>query len=113
MNDIELVVTNIKKRYTGVSGTINALLPIQIKKRRLVLLGDALPNGIPSISFWDAVSISKQPLTNNKKFRIWHVRRDPEMIRAIFVRDVMRLPIKLVFTSAAKHQHGRFARWMR
>jgi mannosyltransferase len=112
MNDIELIVTNIKKRYTGVSGTINALLPVQIKKRRLVLLGDALPNGIASIKFWDAVRISKQPLTSGKRFRIWHVRRDPEMIRAIFVRDVMRLPIKLVFTSAAKHQHGRFASWL-
>jgi mannosyltransferase len=112
MNDIELLVTNIKKRYTGVSGTINALLPIQSKMRRLKLIGDALPNGIASISFIDAIRISKQALPNGKQFRIWHVRRDPEMIRAIFARDVLKLPIKLVFTSAAKHQHGRFASWL-
>jgi mannosyltransferase len=112
MNDIELLVTNIKKRYTGVSGTINALLPIQSKMRKLKLIGDALPNGIASISYWQALRISKQALPNEKRFRIWHVRRDPEMIRAIFARDVLKLPIKLVFTSAAKHQHGRFASWL-
>jgi mannosyltransferase len=109
MNDIELLVTNIKKRYTGVSGTINALLPIQSKMRKLKLIGDALPNGIESISYLQAIRISKQALANGKPFRIWHVRRDPEMIRA---RDVLNLPIKLVFTSAAKHQHGRFASWL-
>ncbi len=112
MNDIELLVTNIKKRYTGVSGTINALLPVQSKMRKLKLIGDALPNGIVSISFFEALRISKQALPQGKLFRIWHVRRDPEMIRAIFARDVLKLPIKLVFTSAAKHQHGRFASWL-
>jgi mannosyltransferase len=112
MNDIELLVTNIKKRYTGVSGTINALLPVQSKKRKLRLIGNALPNGITSISYSEAIRISRQALSTGKRFRIWHVRRDPEMIRAIFARDVLKLPIKLVFTSAAKHQHGRFASWL-
>jgi mannosyltransferase len=112
MNDIELLITNIKKRYTGVSGTINALLPIQTKMRTLKLVGNALPNGITSISFREALKISRAPVPTGKKFRIWHVRRDPEMIRAIFARDVLKLPIKLVFTSAAKHQHGRFASWL-
>jgi mannosyltransferase len=112
MNDVELLITNIKKRYTGVSGTINALLPVQAKMRTLKLVGDALPNGIASITFRDALRISRQAPPNGKKFRIWHVRRDPEMIRAIFARDVLKLPIKLVFTSAAKHQHGRFASWL-
>jgi mannosyltransferase len=44
--------------------------------------------------------------------RIWHVRRDPEMMLAIFLRDVLRLPISLVFTSAAKHLHSWFPRWL-
>jgi mannosyltransferase len=112
MNDTEILITNIKKRYTGVSGTINALLPVQNKMRNVKLVGDALPNGIAAISFLDALKISKQVLPIGKRFRIWHVRRDPEMIRAIFARDILKLPIKLVFTSAAKHQHGKFASWL-
>jgi mannosyltransferase len=112
MNDTEILITNIKKRYTGVSGTINALLPVQNKMRSVKLVGDALPNGIAAISFLEALKISKQALPIGKRFRIWHVRRDPEMIRAIFARDILKLPIKLVFTSAAKHQHGKFASWL-
>jgi hypothetical protein len=34
------------------------------------------------------------------------------MMLAIFLRDVLRLPISLVFTSAAKHQHSWFPRWL-
>jgi mannosyltransferase len=112
MNNTEILITNIKKRYTGVSGTINALLPVQNKMRNVKLVGDALPNGIAAISFREALKISKQALPIGKRFRIWHVRRDPEMIRAIFARDILKLPIKLVFTSAAKHQHGKFASWL-
>ncbi len=112
MNETEVIVTNIKKRYTGVSGTVNALLPVQLKRRKIVLVGDALPNGVPAISFREGLRISRLPISHGRDFRIWHVRRDPEMIRAIFARDILRLPIKLVFTSAAKHQHGKFASWL-
>ena len=58
-----------------------------------------------------AISLSRQPPAG-RAFRIWHVRRDPEMMAAIFARDVLRLPIKLVFTSAAQHLHGWFPRWL-
>jgi mannosyltransferase len=34
------------------------------------------------------------------------------MMAAIFARDVLRLPIKLVFTSAAQRLHGIFPRWL-
>jgi mannosyltransferase len=58
-----------------------------------------------------AIAVSRQP-PPGQTFRIWHVRRDPEMMLGIFARDVLRLPIKLVFTSAAQHLHGRFPRWL-
>jgi mannosyltransferase len=34
------------------------------------------------------------------------------MMLVIFLRDVLRFPIKLVFTSAAKHRHSWFPRWL-
>jgi mannosyltransferase len=59
----------------------------------------------------EAIRLSRKPPAG-RAFRIWHVRRDPEMMAAIFARDVLRLPIKLVFTSAAQHLHGAFPRWL-
>jgi mannosyltransferase len=34
------------------------------------------------------------------------------MMLTIFLRDVLRFPIKIVFTSAAKHRHSWFPRWL-
>ena len=110
-HDPEVIVFNLKKRYTGVSATINALVPLQAHQWRLGFCGTRMSNGIDGMSLRDAIKLSRKP-PKGRAFRIWHVRRDPEMMAAIFARDVLRLPIKLVFTSAAQHLHGRFPRWL-
>jgi mannosyltransferase len=110
-NDPEVIVFNLKKRYTGVSATINALVPLQAKQWRLGFCGTRMSNGIEGMTLVQAIELSRKPPVG-RAFRIWHVRRDPEMMAAIFARDVLRLPIKLVFTSAAQHLHGWFPRWL-
>ncbi len=117
----EILITNMKKRYTGVSGTINALLPVQAKHFRIGFVGQDLPGAqlarqqspdhFAHLTVWQAIRLSRQPLPDGR-LRIWHVRRDPEMVLAIFLRDVLRFPIRLVFTSAAKHRHSWFPRWL-
>ncbi|MBC8113734.1 MAG: glycosyltransferase family 4 protein, partial [Candidatus Saccharimonas sp.] len=46
----------------------------------------------------------------NRPFAIWHVRRNIEMLAGLFGRDILRLPIRLVFTSAAKRRHSLIPR---
>jgi mannosyltransferase len=110
-SDPEVIVFNLKQRYTGVSATINALVPLQAQQWRLGFCGTRMSNGIDGMTLGQAMALSRRPPAG-RDFRIWHVRRDPEMMAAIFARDVLRLPIKLVFTSAAQHLHGRFPRWL-
>ncbi len=117
----EIIITNMKKRYTGVSGTINALLPVQAKNFRIGFVGQDLPGAqlakqntpdhFGHLTVWQAIRLSRKSLPDGRP-RIWHVRRDPEMMLAIFLRDVLRFPIKIVFTSAAKHRHSWFPRWL-
>lgn len=117
----EVIITNMKKRYSGVSGTINALLPVQAKTLSIGFVGTDLPGAQLAkrshsdtffyLSVWQAIWVSRKLLPNGQP-RIWHVRRDPEMMLTIFLRDVLRLPIKIVFTSAAKHRHSWFPRWL-
>jgi mannosyltransferase len=109
--DPEVIVFNLKERYTGVSATINALVPLQAHQWRLGFCGTRMSNGIDGMTLREAIKLSRKPPAG-RAFRIWHVRRDPEMMAAIFARDVLRLPIKLVFTSAAQHLHGAFPRWL-
>ena len=110
-NDPEVIVFNLKKRYTGVSATVNALVPLQLNQWQLAYCGTPLSNGVPGMTLKDAIRLSRKPPAG-RKFRIWHVRRDHEMAAGLWARDVLRLPVKLVFTSAAQHLHGWFPRWL-
>lgn len=110
-DDPEVIVFNLKKRYTGVSATVNALVPIQLGQWRLAYCGTPLPHGVPGLTLKQAIALSRKPPAG-RAFRLWHVRRDHEMMAGLWARDVLRLPIKLVFTSAAQHLHGRFPRWL-
>lgn len=117
----EVIVTNMKKRYSGVTGTVNVLLPVQSKNLPIGFLGTDMPgasiaqefnpNFFSRLSLWQAIKLSFKRLPDGRK-RIWHVRRDPEMMLAIFLRDLLQCPISIVFTSAAKHRHSWFPRWL-
>lgn len=109
--DPEVIVFNLKKRYTGVSATVNALVPLQLGQWRLAYCGTPQSNGVPGMTLKEAIRLSRKP-PEGRAFRIWHVRRDHEMMAGLWARDVLRLPIKLVFTSAAQHLHGWFPRWL-
>lgn len=109
--DPEVIVFNLKKRYTGVSATVNALVPLQLQQWALAYCGTPLSNGIAGMTLGQAIRLSKRPPAG-RSFRIWHVRRDHEMMAGLWARDVLGLPIRLVFTSAAQHLHGRFPRWL-
>lgn len=116
-----VIITNMKKRYTGVSGTINALMPVQANEWDIGFVGEELPGSqlaqarypdkFLHLSVWQAIWLSRKKLSDGR-LRIWHVRRDPEMMLGIFLRDVLRFPLKLVFTSAAKHKHSWIPRWL-
>jgi mannosyltransferase len=110
-DDPVVIVFNLKHRYTGVSATVNALVPLQLRQWPMAYCGTPLSNGVPGMTLRQAIRLSHKPPTG-RAFRIWHVRRDPEMMAGLWARDVLRLPVKLVFTSAAQHLHGLFPRWL-
>jgi len=105
----ELFVTNFHRRFTGVSATVNGVIAHQQTLRQLELVGSPLPLAPPPISWIQAMrQCWRQPA--NHPFAIWHVRRNIEMLAGLIARDLLRLPIRLVFTSAAKRRHSWFPR---
>jgi mannosyltransferase len=48
----------------------------------------------------------------NRPFRIYHCRRNNEMIAGLLLRDVLRAPLRLIFNSAAQRKHKPLTRWM-
>ena len=104
-------VTNFNPRFTGVSATTTAVCKIQKSQLEVALVGRPLSGCPPPINKRKAISLSKMPPAD-KPFNIWHVRRNSEMQFAIFLRDILKLPIKIVFTSAAQRRHSTWPRWL-
>ncbi|MEL6645335.1 MAG: glycosyltransferase family 4 protein [Pseudomonadota bacterium] len=107
----ELYVTNFNRNFTGVSATAAGILRQQMQTYDTALVGQPLPGGPDPIPRAEALRLSRTP-PPNRPFAIWHVRRNPEMRTALWARDVLRLPVKIVFTSAAIRRHSAFPRWL-
>jgi mannosyltransferase len=100
-----IFVTNFNRNFTGVSATAANVVRAQMDRYDLSLVGHPLPGCPAPITLKQARAASRHPC-------IWHVRRNTEMRAAIWARDVLRLPIKIVFTSAAQRRHSAFPRWL-
>ena len=108
---IPLFVLNMHRNFTGVSATAAAVTHQQLGRYDVKLVGGALPGCPEPVSFIQALRLTRQP-PPGRKFHIWHVRRNPEMRAGIFARDILRLPVKLVFTTAAQRRHSLVPRWL-
>lgn len=107
----ELIIPNFNRRFTGVSATAAAVIRQQIGCYDLALTGYPLPGCTAPISKRMAIRLSRIP-PETRTFAIWHVRRNSEMRLALWVRDILRLPIRIVFTSAAIRRHSALPRWL-
>ena len=107
----ELFVTNFNRNFTGVSSTAANVLRQQTDRYDLRLVGHPLPGCPAPISLGEARRLAATP-PPSRGFSIWHVRRNPEMRAAIWARDVLKLPIRIVFTSAAQRRHSMVPRWL-
>ncbi len=107
----DIVVTNLHRRYTGVSATVKTIVPIQQSIEPIAVLdsGDLGLDGTISIrkAIWAGWSKPQKG-----KYRIWHARRDVEMLLGLFLKYILRQRWKLVFTSAAPKRHGRTLRFI-
>lgn len=108
----ELILGNSNKRFSGVTSTMLQVLPHQQKRVPLAVLGDAnLPEGTPKLSFLEAVSLCKKRLPDGRK-RVFHARRNDEMIQSIILKRLFRAQIASVFTSTAQRHHSGFTKWL-
>jgi mannosyltransferase len=104
--DLQLIVPNLHRRFSGVTATNRMVAPKLAKIFRAAWLGSHAPEGIARIGFLDLLKLwrRKEPL-------IWHSRRNDEMLAGVVLR-VLGWPLKLVFTSAAQRHHTWLTRWL-
>ncbi|WP_416064268.1 glycosyltransferase family 4 protein [Rhizobium sp. ZK1] len=111
ISDVEIIAPNLKRRLSGVTSTIVQLIPCQIRLGiRIAALGPGLPPELPRLKWPQLAGLWRPPA--GRRRRIWHARRNNEMAAGILMRHVLRVPLKLVFTSAAQRRHTSYTRWL-
>src|SRR6218665_3290298 len=101
IDDIEVIAPHFKKRLSGVTSTIIQLVPRQIEAGvKIATLGPGLPDQLPKMKYRQLAGLWTR-LADGRP-RIFHARRNVEMLAGIVLRDVLRMKLKLIFTSASQ-----------
>lgn len=106
---IDVIAPNLKRRYSGVTSTVIRLVPVQAEQIAIATTGPVLPDNVPQFQLSKLPFISRSGPSGH---RIWHSRRNIEMLTGLLLRWVLRKRLKFVFTSAAQRRRSGYSRWL-
>jgi mannosyltransferase len=109
-SEIEVVATNFNWRQSGGTTAVVQLVPEQAKTLKIAALGFDLPERVPRMRWRDVAKLFRRPA--NRPFRIYHCRRNNEMMVGLLLRDILHAPLRLIFNSAGQRRHKPLTRWM-
>lgn len=137
LRDIAVVAPNLHRRYSGITSVVITIVPELAKHIPVASVGPHLPPRVPRIKWWQLLTQGwskppalSLPVTPHESIemnspvcyadmerscitrRIWHARRNDEMIVGLILRDILRQPWLLTFTSTAQRHHTRFTKWL-
>ena len=101
-----VLAPNFKRRLSGVTATVVRLVPIQAREIAIAATGPVIPDHVPQVPLSQLLTMSRKPL------RVWHARRNVEMIGGLALRHLLRKRLKLVFTSASQRKQTGLTRWL-
>jgi glycosyltransferase involved in cell wall biosynthesis len=104
--DVRVVTPSLGLRFSGINST-------------LISVGSELARHIPIVAtgFGLTPAVPKMPLVSALRAlrrgpqRIWHARRNIEMIVGLLLRRVLRYPLILLWTSAGQRRHSWITRF--
>lgn len=103
---LRVIAPSLGKRFSGINASVIAVLPEQAKRTAIAALGFHIPKGMPQISFSEFWSCCR-----DSTWRIWHARRNIEMLAGLILRNVFRFKLLLLFTSSAQRHHSWITRF--
>jgi len=104
--DSRVIAPNFKRRLSGVTATVVRLVPVQAREIAIVATGPVLPDHVPQIPLRALLTLPRGPL------RVWHARRNVEMIGGLALKYLLGKRLKLVFTSASQRRQSGLTRWL-
>ncbi len=112
LRQIAVVAPNLHYRYSGVTASIVAIVPEQAKSIPIASVGPHLPERLPRIPFRQLLTRGWSRPPGGRRKRIWHARRNDEMLVGVLLRHVLRQPWILVFSSVAQRKRTGLTKWL-
>ncbi len=106
---IDIIAPNFKRRLSGVTATIVRLVPLQHATMAIAVVAPNLPPHVPHIKMRDVIAMSRNGPSGA---RVWHARRNSEMLVGIILKYILRKNLKLLFTSASQRDHTAYSKWL-
>ncbi|MBF9048774.1 glycosyltransferase [Roseobacter sp. HKCCD9010] len=106
---IDVIAPNFKRRLSGVTATVVRLVPLQAQEIAIAAVAPALPTHVPQIRRSDLLTM---PAKGPSGHRVWHARRNSEMLAGLVLKHLLRKRLKLLFTSASQRHHTGYSKWL-
>jgi len=106
---LDVLVPNFKRRLSGVTSTIVRLVPVQAQRMALAAVAPDLPAHVPQIRPVQLLAMSR---SGPSGARVWHARRNTEMLVGLALKWLLRKRLRLVFTSASQRRHTGYTKWL-
>ncbi len=102
VNQIDVIIPNFKRRLSGVTATIVRLVPLQAAALRVAVAAPEMPDTVPQVPLLSLLTMSRR---GPSVWRVWHARRNIEMLAGLALSRLLGKRLKFVFTSASQRRH--------
>ncbi|KIN61439.1 putative lipopolysaccharide core biosynthesis mannosyltransferaseprotein [Sulfitobacter noctilucae] len=106
---VQVIAPNFKRRLSGVTATVMRLVPVQSREITIAATGPVIPPHVPQIPLGSLITM---PRNGPDGPRVWHARRNVEMIGGLALKYLLGKRLKLVFTSASQRKQSGLTRWL-
>lgn len=104
--ELRVIAPCLGQRFSGINASLISVLPEQARHIPIATMGFNIAEGIPRITFGQFWRHCR-----DGKYRIWHARRNIDMLAGLVLRHIFRFRLILLFTSVAQRRHSWITRF--
>ena len=109
---VEIILGNSNPRFSGVTSTMLQVLHHQNKMASVAVMGKHhLPDGVTCLSFLQTAKLCRNLLPSGST-RVFHARRNDEVIQALMLKYLFGAKIRIVFTATSQRDHSWITRFL-
>ncbi len=107
LEDALVMAPSYGRRFSGINATLESVVPVQRRNIPIAVCGNSHSSKMPVTTLWKWLGSAKA-----NQWRIWHSRRNNDMIAGLILKHILRRKLILLWTSTAQRRHTWFTRFL-